>query len=97
MVARYRSKRRMMVWAFDREGEDQTYSMTECRRSRVIRYHLVFYRQLYLASEVVGDDPMTQLLGHSITYRIAVWPQRDARCLPCRRCPPVIQKINLAI
>ena len=29
----------------------------------------------YLAGEAVGDDPMSQLLGYSITYRIAVGPQ----------------------
>ena len=29
----------------------------------------------YLASNAVDDDPMTPLLGHSITYRIAVGPQ----------------------
>ena len=30
----------------------------------------------YLAGDVVADDPMDQLRGHSITYRIAV------ACLP---------------
>ncbi|RJX64495.1 IS91 family transposase, partial [Vibrio sinensis] len=29
----------------------------------------------YLASDAVDDDPMTPLLGHSITYRIAVGSQ----------------------
>jgi hypothetical protein len=29
----------------------------------------------YLASDAVDDDPMTPLLGHSITYRIAIGPQ----------------------
>jgi len=29
----------------------------------------------YLASDAVDEDPMNQLLGHSITYRIAVGPQ----------------------
>jgi hypothetical protein len=29
----------------------------------------------YLATDSVEDDPMTPLLGHSITYRIAVGPQ----------------------
>ena len=28
----------------------------------------------YLASDAVEDDTMTPLLGHSITYRIAVGP-----------------------
>lgn len=29
---------------------------------------------------------MDQLLGHSVTYRIAVGRQQGARCLPRRRC-----------
>jgi len=29
----------------------------------------------YLAAEAVDDDPLNQLLGHSITCRIAVGPQ----------------------
>lgn len=29
----------------------------------------------YLAPDAVDDDPMTPLLGHSITYRIAIGPQ----------------------
>ncbi len=29
----------------------------------------------YLTSDAVDEDPMAQLLGHSITYRIAVGPQ----------------------
>lgn len=29
----------------------------------------------YLSGDVVDDDPMSQLCGHSITYRIAVGPQ----------------------
>ena len=29
----------------------------------------------YLAADAVPEDPMNQLLGHSITYRIAVGPQ----------------------
>jgi len=28
----------------------------------------------YLAADAVDEDPMNQLLGHSITYRIAVGP-----------------------
>ncbi len=33
----------------------------------------------YLASDAVDEDPMTQLLGHSITYRIAVGPQQGRK------------------
>jgi hypothetical protein len=29
----------------------------------------------YLAGDALDDDPMSQLCGHSITYRIAVGPQ----------------------
>ena len=29
----------------------------------------------YLSGDAVDDDPMSQLCGHSITYRIAVGPQ----------------------
>jgi hypothetical protein len=29
----------------------------------------------YLTTDTVPEDPMNQLLGHSITYRIAVGPQ----------------------
>ena len=35
----------------------------------------------YLASDAVDDDPMNQLLGHSITYRIAVGPQQGRKVL----------------
>ena len=31
-----------------------------------------------LALDTVDEDPMDQLLGHSITYRIAVGPQQGA-------------------
>ena len=34
----------------------------------------------YLASDAVDDDPMTPLLGHSITYRIAVGSQAGVVC-----------------
>ncbi|HDO33694.1 MAG TPA: hypothetical protein ENH08_01070 [Chromatiales bacterium] len=33
----------------------------------------------YLASDAVDEDSMTQLLGHSITYRIAVGPQQGRK------------------
>lgn len=47
----------------------------------------------YLASDTMDDDPLTQLLGHSITYRIAVGFLRCSLCKPCR---PVNRKINSA-
>lgn len=41
----------------------------------------------HLAGDVVEAEPMAQLLGHSITYRIAVGPRaKVARYLRCKRC-----------
>ena len=39
----------------------------------------------YLASDAVDEDPMDQLLGHSITYRIAVGPSQGRKVSPCKR------------
>jgi len=36
----------------------------------------------YLTTDAVPEDPMNQLLGHSITYRIAVGPRQGAKCSP---------------
>ncbi len=41
----------------------------------------------YLASDAVDDDPMTQLLGHSITYRIAVGPQAGRKVFTLQTLP----------
>jgi len=41
----------------------------------------------YLASDAVDDDPMTPLLGHSITYRIAVGPQVDRKVFTLQTLP----------
>ncbi|MCU7850225.1 MAG: IS91 family transposase [Candidatus Thiodiazotropha sp. (ex Lucinoma kastoroae)] len=41
----------------------------------------------YLASDVVDDDPMHQLLGHSITYRIAVGPQAGCKVFTLQTLP----------
>jgi len=41
----------------------------------------------YLTGDVVGDDPMTQLLGHSITYRIAVGPQAGRKVFTLQALP----------
>jgi hypothetical protein len=35
----------------------------------------------------VDEDPMVSLLGHSITYRIAVGPQARRKVLTLRRRP----------
>ncbi len=38
----------------------------------------------YLAGDAVDDDPMSQLRGHSITYRIAVGPQQGRKVYAAR-------------
>lgn len=41
----------------------------------------------YLASDAVDDDPMNQLLGHSITYRIAVGSQAGRKVFTLQTLP----------
>jgi hypothetical protein len=41
----------------------------------------------YLVSDVVDDDPMTPLPGHSITYRIAVGPQAGRKVFRLQTLP----------
>jgi hypothetical protein len=41
----------------------------------------------YLAGEAVGEDPMSQLLGSSITYRIAVGPQAGRKVFTLQTLP----------
>jgi hypothetical protein len=41
----------------------------------------------YLAWDAVDEDPIAQLLGHSITYRIAVGPQAGRRVFTLQRLP----------
>jgi hypothetical protein len=40
-----------------------------------------------LALDTVDEDPMDQLLGHSITYRIAVGPQQGSKVLTLQTLP----------
>ncbi len=57
----------------------------------------------YLTTDAVPEDPMNQLLGHSITYRIAVGPPGRAQIVrlkrlllaPCSHCRPVNPMITL--
>ena len=42
----------------------------------------------YLSQDAVDDDPMQQLLGHSITYRIAVGPQAGRKVFTLQTLPP---------
>lgn len=41
----------------------------------------------YLASNAVDDEPMTPLLGHSITCRIAIWPQAGRKVFTLQTLP----------
>lgn len=41
----------------------------------------------YLAGDGMDDDPMMQLLGHSITYRIAVGPQQGRKVFTLQTLP----------
>ncbi len=41
----------------------------------------------YLAADAVDEDPMNQLLGHSITYRIAVGPQQGRKVFTLQTLP----------
>ena len=41
----------------------------------------------YLASDAVDDEPMNQLLGHSITYRIAIGPQQGRKVFTLQTLP----------
>lgn len=41
----------------------------------------------YLVGEAVDEDPMAQLLGHSITYRIAVGPQAGRKVFTLQTLP----------
>ena len=41
----------------------------------------------YLASDAVPEDPVAQLLGHSITYRVAVGPQAGRKVFTLQTLP----------
>ena len=41
----------------------------------------------YLTTDAVSEDPMNQLLGHSITYRIAVGPQAGRKVFTLQTLP----------
>ncbi len=43
----------------------------------------------YLSGDEFEAGAIEQMLGSSITYRIAISPQRGPRYSPCRRCRPV--------
>mgnify|MGYP003572279438 FL=1 len=41
----------------------------------------------YLTTDAIPEDPMNQLLGHSITYRIAVGPQAGRKVFTLQTLP----------
>lgn len=41
----------------------------------------------YLTADAVDEDPMAQLLGHSITYRIAIGPQAGRKVFTLQTLP----------
>jgi len=47
----------------------------------------------YLAGDAVDDDPMSQLCGHSITYRIGVGPQAGRKVFTLQTLPACDESI----
>ncbi len=45
----------------------------------------------YLAGDAVDEGPMNELLGHSITYRIAVDPQQGRNVFTLQTLPPCLR------
>jgi hypothetical protein len=46
----------------------------------------------YLSLEGLDDNPLTELHGHSITYRIAVGPQRGQKGFRLQTLPPDVEQ-----
>lgn len=60
------------------------------RVGRFLEQHGLLERDMengYLIGEAVNDDPMTPLLGHSITYRIAIGPQVGRKVFTLQTLP----------
>ena len=51
----------------------------------------------YLASDAVDEDPMNQLLGHSITYRIAVGPHQGRKVFTLQTLPDCNETVDAAV
>ena len=47
-----------------------------------IHFHMLFLDGAYIDVYAPDDDPSHHLLGHSITYRIAMGPQQGRKVLP---------------
>jgi hypothetical protein len=61
-----------------------------CRVGRLLERQGLLERDTencYLAGEAVDEDPMNQLLGSSITYRVAVGPQQGRKVFTLQRLP----------
>jgi hypothetical protein len=48
----------------------------------------------YLQLDGMGEDPMQQLLGHSITYRVAVGPQQGKKVFTLQTVPATETGVN---
>ncbi len=48
----------------------------------------------YLQLDGMGEDPMQQLLGHSITYRVAVGPQQGKKVFTLQTVPATETSVN---
>jgi len=51
----------------------------------------------YLALDHSGEDPMDQLRGHSITYRIAVGPQQGRKVFTLQTLPGIEEPSALVL
>ena len=50
----------------------------------------------YLATDAVNEDPMNTLLGHSITYRIAVGPHQGRKVYTLQTLPACDESFGVA-
>lgn len=57
------------------------------KKSRLSRWRDIPANGSVTVSDAVDDDPMDQLLGHSITYRIAVGPQAGRKVFTLQTLP----------
>ena len=51
----------------------------------------------YLALDAVDEDPLNQLLGHSITYRIAVGPQAGRKVFTLQTLPASDESFDVSV
>ncbi len=81
---------------FHRVGSPTTQELTQLSQTIARRVGRYLERQgllerdaenSYLTTDAVPEDPMNQLLGHSITYRIAVGPQAGRKVFTLQTLP----------